>query len=70
MIIWNCRYVLFDVITDLVLNTLNLVQIWRTDDKDGFSPDWDSTCTKHLKGDYERVILKLMDEDTCKLFLL
>ncbi|CAN8070793.1 unnamed protein product [Agarophyton chilense] len=39
--------------------------IWSTDEKDGFSPDWDSTVEKHIKGDYEKIVLKLMDEDTC-----
>eukprot|EP00177_Eucheuma_denticulatum_P002441 GFKZ01004388.1.p2 GENE.GFKZ01004388.1~~GFKZ01004388.1.p2 ORF type:complete len:133 (+),score=32.25 GFKZ01004388.1:358-756(+) len=38
--------------------------VWRTDDKDGFSPDWDSTIVKHIKGDYQTITLKLMDEDT------
>lgn len=41
------------------------LQIWKTDEKDGFSPNWDSTVTKHLKGDFEKVVLRLMDEDTC-----
>lgn len=39
--------------------------IWRTDDKDGFSPNWDSTVVKHIKGEYEAITFKLMDEDTC-----
>lgn len=39
-------------------------QIWKTDEKDGSSPDWDSTVVKHIKGEYEKITLKLMDEDT------
>lgn len=40
-------------------------EVWKTDESDSSSPSWDSTVTKHVKGEYEKLIFKLMDEDTC-----
>lgn len=56
----------FDHASDLYIQVaIDDDNVWRTDDKDGFSPNWDETCVKHLKGTFEKVVLKLMDEDTC-----
>ncbi len=39
-------------------------KMWKTDESDSSKPQWDSTVTKHIKGEYEKLVLSLLDEDT------
>lgn len=45
-------------------------QIWKTDEKDSHTPNFNSTVVKHVKGEYEKIVIKLMDEDTCTFYFI
>lgn len=38
--------------------------LWKTEEADSFSPSWDATATRHVKGEFEKLQFALMDEDT------
>jgi len=39
-------------------------KMFKTKESDSHKPSWDEKISKHVKGEYTSIVLKLMDEDT------